>query len=54
MGEVEVADQRSGRSRLAPDRRRGLAPGNPREREGLAVVVMQPRDVDLVHRAAMR
>ena len=54
MGEVEVADQRGARRGLAPHHAAAFAPGDPGERQRLAVVVMQPRDVDLKHPAAMR
>ena len=54
MGEVEVADQRGRGRGLAPHRGAAVAPGDPGERQRLAVVVMQPRDVDLQHPAAMR
>jgi len=55
VGEVEVADQRGGRCRLAPHRgSAAFTPADPGERERLAVVLMQPRDVDLEHRAATR
>ena len=52
MGEVEVADDRGGRGRFAAHRRAAFASGDPGERQRLAVVVMQPRDVDLQHPAA--
>ena len=39
---------------LAAHRRAAFAAGYPGERQRLAVVVMQPRDVDLQHPAAMR
>jgi hypothetical protein len=53
MGEVEVADQGSGLRRFTPHGSAALAARQPRERQGLAIVVMQPRDVDLQHPAAM-
>ena len=53
VGEVEVADQRRGSRGLAAHRRAAFAPGHPGERKRLAVIVMQPRDVDLKHPAAM-
>jgi len=52
VGEVEVTDQRGGLGCFAPHRGAAFAPGDPGERERLAVVVMQPRDVDLQHPVA--
>ena len=54
MSEIEVADQRRRCGRFAAHRGACFAPGDPDERERLAVVVMQLRDVDLQHRAAKR
>ena len=54
MREIEVADQRRRRGRLAAHRGAAFAPGDPGERKRLAVVLMQLRDVDLEHPAAMR
>ena len=55
VGEVEVADQAAAAC-AASRRHRGaaFAPGDPGERQRLAVVVKQPRDADLQHAAAMR
>ena len=54
MREVEVADQRGCGHRLAAHGRAAFPPGHPGERERLAVVLMQPRDVDLQHPVARR
>ena len=54
MREIEVADQRRRRGRLAAHHGPAFAPGGPGERKRLAVVLMQLRDVDLEHPAAMR
>ena len=54
MREVEVADQCRCRGRLAAHHGPAFAPGGPGERKRLAVVLMQLRDVDLEHPAAMR
>ena len=54
MGEVEVPDQRGGGDGFAAYRRAAITPRHPGERQRLAVVLMQPRDVDLKHPAAMR
>ena len=51
--EVEMADQRRGGCRFAAHCGAAFAPGDPREGQRLAVVVMQPRDVDLEHPVAM-
>jgi hypothetical protein len=54
MREVEVPDDRGSLRRLTPYRRAAFAPGYPGKRQRLAVIVMQPRDVDLQHPAAKR
>ena len=52
--DVQVADQRRGGRRFAAHRCAPFAPGYPGKRKRLAVILMQLRDVDLQHPAAMR
>src|SRR6185312_10090645 len=52
MGEVEVADEGGGLRGFAPHGGAAFAARYPGERQRLARVVMQPRDVDLQHPAA--
>ena len=48
-----MPDQRRSRHGFAAHRGAAIAPRDPGERERLAVVLMQPRDVDLKHPVAM-
>ena len=54
VGEVEMADQRSGLRGFPAHGSAAFAACYPGERERLARVVMQPRDVDLQHPAPTR
>lgn len=53
VSQVQVPDQRRGSGSFALDRGTAVLACDPGQFERFAVVVMQPRDVDLQHRVAI-